>query len=150
MDEYIPSDTEVVIAKNRLAREGAELVEIDIPSPATDTSTEQHNTESEPPSKKGKLGSWLRATKQQTTSLDKTPEAIIEDELQRYLKSPKPDPESKPLEWWKLHAPTFPILARLAKKYLCICVSSSASRGFLVFLAICDLIFEKGPFPAKL
>ena len=51
MDEYIPTDTEVAIAKDRLAREGAELVEIDIPSPASDMSTEQQNTENEPPSK---------------------------------------------------------------------------------------------------
>ena len=38
-----------------------------------------------------------------------------------------------PLEWWKVHEATFPTLAKLAKKYLCICTSSvSSERAFSI------------------
>ena len=129
IDEYIPTSAEATIVKDQLAREGVELVENAETNATTDVSQNQESTNNGDAltSKKRKLGSLLKAAKPQK-SVDKTPETIIKEEIKEYLKSPKPDPESNPLEWWKLHSPTYPRLAILARKYLYICASSSSSE----------------------
>ena len=60
-------------------------------------------TQEEPVHKKRKLlSSYLRASKKQSESVDDlSPEFYCKAELNRYMTIPKPDPESKPLEWWK-------------------------------------------------
>ena len=82
----------------------------------------------EPVHKRRKLSSYLRASKMQSESEDLTPESYCKAELKRYMAIPKPDPESKLLEWWKESHVSFPILSQLAMKYLSICASSSASE----------------------
>ena len=49
-------------------------------------------------------------------------------EIDGYDKLPWTDVELDPLKWWRVHASTYPVLAMLAKKYLCIPASSSASE----------------------
>ncbi len=47
-------------------------------------------------------------------------------EVERYKEM---DPaEGDPLQWWKKHAPLFPILSQLARKYLCIPSSSAPTE----------------------
>ena len=82
-----------------------------------------------------KLGSWLKASTQQQEQLNsaaRTPEARVKEEVEQYSNIVKPDPESNPLDWWKIQAPNYPVLAKLAKKYLCICASSSASERLFI------------------
>lgn len=52
----------------------------------------------------------------------------IEKEIQSYLMLPAVDSDFNPLEWWKTPEINFPKLAKLAKKYLCVPVSSSPSE----------------------
>ena len=132
--EYISSSVEIAVVKDRLAREGVEMVvpaDGGEPADTASTSDERQQCESEPPRKRRKLGSWLKASKQQQEQLNsaaRTPEARVKEEVEQYSNIVKPDPESNPLDWWKIQAPNYPILAKLAKKYLCICASSSASE----------------------
>ena len=101
----------------------------------------QQQSDSQPPCKKRKLGSWLKASKQQQdmNSTPKSLEALVKEEIEQYSKTAKPDAESNPLDWWKLQALKYPVLAKLAKKYLCICASSSPSeRLFSVSGNICS------------
>ena len=136
MVEYIGTETEVAIARDRIAREGPEMAAPSLQDAtnacASNTAAESESTEElvEPPPKRKKLSSWLRAAGPGggAKQVEKTPEKAINDELQQYMATSKPDAESNPLEWWKLHAETFPLLAKLAKKYLCVCASSSASE----------------------
>ena len=65
----------------------------------------------------------LRAPEREQTSKEK-----MRDEVEEYLKLPTIDPEMNPLKWWKLHATDFPVISKLAWKYLCICASSSPSE----------------------
>ena len=65
---------------------------------------------------------------EQLKSAAKTPKARVREEVEHYSNIVRPDPESNPLDWWKIQAPNYPILAKLAKMYLCICASSSASE----------------------
>ena len=95
------------------------------------TENSQGNTQQEveePVHKRRKLSSYLRASKMQPESEDLTPESYCKAELKCYMAIPKPDPESKLLEWWKESHVSFPILSQLAMKYLSICASSSASE----------------------
>ena len=58
-------------------------------------------------------------------------EDIVAKEIQKYLKEPKPDRDSEPLKWWKVKESTYPVLSRIAKKYLAIPATSvEAERRF--------------------
>ena len=41
---------------------------------------------------------------------------------------PTLSPEDDPLQWWKVEAKRLPILATLARKYLCVCGTSVPSE----------------------
>ena len=66
-------------------------------------------------------------------------------EINNYLDQPTVESDCNPLQWWKEHACVFPLLARMAKKYLCIPGTSVPS----------ERIFSKGglivdPFRSRL
>lgn len=52
----------------------------------------------------------------------------IEGELSSYLVRQLADSGRNPLIWWKVHEKNFPVIGRLAKKYLCIPATSTASE----------------------
>ena len=66
--------------------------------------------------------------KADASSLSQTPSDIAKHEIERYLQVPKVDEEEDPLEWWKTNCVIFPALSVLAKKYLCVCATSSPSE----------------------
>ena len=131
--DYIPEDVGMPVITNWIVEEGVKFAPAGNNQVANercqDTASSQGNTQEEPVHKRRKLSSYLRASKTQSGSEDDlTPESYCKAELERYMTIPKPDPESKPLEWWKQNYTSFPILLQLAKKYLSICASSSASE----------------------
>lgn len=81
------------------------------------------------------------------------------DEIVRYKHVRKISITSNPLEWWKSNESNFPILSKLAKRYLCVPASSAESERFfsnasqivttnftrnrLTSAQICQLIFMK-------
>ena len=94
-----------------------------------DISESQNN----PPTKRRKLSRLLdksrpkeAASSGSESSL--TPRQKISREMERYLHTPQLDADDDPLLWWKGNQQIFPVLALIAKKYLCICASSSASE----------------------
>ncbi|KAL4006664.1 vitamin D 25-hydroxylase [Sarotherodon galilaeus] len=83
-----------------------------------------------PTKKKKSLGSYFKKAGQSTTHSHPS-RASVELELSMYLQTPGPDSETDPLERWKQHETNFPLVARLARKYLCIpATSSSSERAF--------------------
>lgn len=61
----------------------------------------------------------------------KSVDATAEEEMDLYCRSPSVPLSEDPLEWWQRHEGTFPLLSRLAKRYLCIPGTSvSAERVF--------------------
>ena len=55
----------------------------------------------------------------------------IEDELQRFLKEAEINfRKDDPLMWWKCREKSFPIISRLARKYLAIPASTAPSESF--------------------
>ena len=69
------------------------------------------------------LGTTL---KKPNASWSQTPSDIAKHEIERYLQVPKVDEEENPLEWWK--TVMFPTLSVMARKYLCVCATSSPSE----------------------
>ena len=55
-------------------------------------------------------------------------EQHINNELDRYISSPKLEFEEDPLSYWKDVHKTYPYLSNLAKRYLCVCATSSSSE----------------------
>ena len=57
----------------------------------------------------------------------------ITQEIENYLRLPVHDIDDSPLKWWKSEDTTFPLLAKMAKKYLCVCATSVASERIIQF-----------------
>ena len=85
-----------------------------------------------PPAKRLKLGGRIKLgsilKKPDASSRGQTPSDIAKNEIERYLQVPKVDEEEDPLEWWKTNCVIFPTLSVMAKKYLCVCATSSPSE----------------------
>nr|XP_023675618.1 zinc finger BED domain-containing protein 4-like [Paramormyrops kingsleyae] len=74
--------------------------------------------EDTPPKKKMTLGAFFKNSAPSTTPHPQSEKTKIETELTTYFLIPDIEPDTDPLEWWKLHQPNFPRLSLLAKKYL--------------------------------
>ena len=57
-----------------------------------------------------------------------SPQQKIKQEIDQYLTHPQLDISEDPLEWWKSESIRYPVLAKLARKYLCICATSVPSE----------------------
>ena len=90
---------------------------------------ESCETDDVPPAKKAKGLAAIMSkiiTEQVTdTGPSITPTQKVENELAFYLDFPMVSIDQNPLESWKTEQGRFPILAQLAKKYLCVCGGTS-------------------------
>ena len=127
-------DVDLLLIKHCVMMEGTELMESDLESANEDSVDIQTSTESSDggtPSKKRKLSSWLREATQTMSTSSSTPvrpqsvEQRMQNEIEEYLKHTIIDPDTNPLKWWRVHTAQYPVISKLARKYLCICASSS-------------------------
>lgn len=51
-------------------------------------------------------------------------QSIVENELEIYFSSNPPSLDIMPLEWWKIHSNSYPILSQMAKDYLTVMATS--------------------------
>ena len=51
-----------------------------------------------------------------------------EEELEAYFNASQIDWDANPFEWWNIYKSKFPILSKLAQKYLCISATSTVSE----------------------
>ena len=110
--EYISTRLDVAKVKDRLIRERVRFESTleatpssSVPSVSSNDRDEKQQNNCELSCKKRKLGSWLKASKQQENAVNpvaRSPESMVQDEIEQYLKVVKPDPESNPLDWWKV------------------------------------------------
>ena len=71
-----------------------------------------------PQSKRCKLSSWLKETTQLETL--QTAEQKVNSQVEDYLKHNIIDPETNTLKFQSAHEVNFPVISKLARKYLCI------------------------------
>ena len=84
-----------------------------------------------PPAKKTcTLGSLFKSNDSDFTDSPTaiSPEQKVKFEVSMYLKEPRLDAEEDPLKWWKGHEEIYPILSKVAKKYLSVPATSTASE----------------------
>lgn len=81
-----------------------------------------------PPAKKRTLGDLLKA---RVTFADVPKRVRADSELTRYLEEEPIDSSADPLAWWRDNQLRFPLLSKIARKYMCICATSApAERVF--------------------
>lgn len=79
-----------------------------------------------PAAKKKTLGDLL---KPRTTTSATLPKRVRADtELTRYLQEDSIDSNADPLAWWRDNQGRFPLLSKVARKYMCICATSAPSE----------------------
>ena len=118
---------ELTQIKQRVIREGVEIVG----SGGNDEDSEDVLISTDAPkTKRCKLSSWLKeATQVVSTSVTpQTTEQKVNSQVEDYLKCNIIDPETNLLKWWSAHEVDFPVISKFARKYLCICASSSPSE----------------------
>ena len=151
---YIDGDVDTALVKDRLAREGVEIIEeqtcqfasgnIAVTTETSET-TSATSTNSNP-SKKCKLSAWLKeaAVVQAPSGSRLTPEQKIKKEIEEFDRLQLLDSELDPLQWWKVHEIVLSTLSKLVQKYLCICASSSASER--IFSCSGNVVSKKRTF----
>ena len=85
----------------------------------------------QPPSQKVRktLGSLTSIRKSsQMPSAAQSPRDRLHKEMERYIKQETIDGDDDPLVWWKYRVRDFPLLNKLARKYLAVPASSSPSE----------------------
>ena len=120
------SETEYI--KDLLLTE-CETVTVSVPS----TSCSQPSTALEPPpTKKKNLGSLFKQHEDRlhvvVSESDHSTEQQCREEMENYLITDKLDFEEDPLAWWRSASLKYSILAKMARKYLCVCATSSPSE----------------------
>lgn len=104
-------------------------------SPVSTQSADSKNPAVEPPAKKPKtLGTFFKEhdgdnVQQSLSSSESLPlTELCKKELENYLCSPNLDFEKDPLAWWRSVSVKYPHLSHVARKYLCVCATSSPSE----------------------
>ena len=57
-----------------------------------------------------------------------TSQQRVKQEIDQYLTHPQLNMEDEPLPWWKSECVRYPVLAKVAKKFLCLCATSVPSE----------------------
>ena len=82
-----------------------------------------------PPNKKLKgLSKVLRHYFTDQAVQQLSPQQKVKQEIGQYLTHPQLDISGDPLEWWKSESFRYCILAKLARKYLCLCATNVPSE----------------------
>lgn len=71
-------------------------------------------------------------------ALPKSTRVTAEEELKKYLEVPPLALSEDPLKWWRFHEGEFPLLSKLAKRFLCIPGTSVAAER--VFSTAGDIV----------
>ena len=94
------------------------------------TAVSSSNEAVPPPSKK--LKGLSKVLSQCSTDIvaqhQLTPQQKVKQEIDQFLTHPQPDISDDPLIWWKSESVRYPVLAKLAQKFLCLCATSVPSE----------------------
>lgn len=89
---------------------------------------EESDAQTQPWKKRLTLGSLLQQKTVTGAAGPSTIEERAEAELTAYCQEPVVHGDEDPLLCWKLHNTRFPLMSRVARKYLCMCATSTPSE----------------------
>ncbi|XP_056437049.1 E3 SUMO-protein ligase ZBED1-like [Gadus chalcogrammus] len=122
-DEYAEEETKCALINEMLDTEdresGASASAADQPESLVQTAVP-------PPTKKRTLGDLLKSRTSTSATVPKRARADLE--LTRYLQEEPIDSNDNPLAWWCNNQERFPLLSKVARKYMCICATSTPSE----------------------
>ena len=127
------TESRVAEVKSLIISEGIDE-QVRLPGPEQQAKESTSSSTSPPLKKRKTLGSFFKDKEQQNEcgsgeqAPPKIPEEQLTIELQNYLSTPMLDAEEEPQPWWKRNEKKYPMLAIMARKYLCVCATSSASE----------------------
>ncbi|XP_024118736.1 zinc finger BED domain-containing protein 1-like [Oryzias melastigma] len=118
----------------------AAALEKDVGPAAVGAENPDTTEEESPPAPKraSALVSLLGKTFTEVNVVPKTTSTKAEEELKKYLEAPPLSLAENPLKWWSSHEAAFPLLGKLAKRYLCIPGTSVAAER--VFSTAGDIV----------
>ena len=93
-----------------------------------ETSQEVTITLMEPACKQSALSRILDDEPEHAVSVKTTIAEKVNNEFDIYMQMPVANTDQSPLDWWKKEDLQFPLLSKLARKYLCICATSITSE----------------------
>ncbi|XP_077100033.1 E3 SUMO-protein ligase ZBED1 [Siphateles boraxobius] len=109
--------------------------------PVREEGEQNEEADVEPQPKRKKTLASLLKRKAGTASVNLTiPEKVV-TEIATYAQESPIHAEQDPLAWWKENQSRFPLLAKIAKKYLCVCATSCASER--VFSTMGNIVTPK-------
>ncbi|XP_057199559.1 E3 SUMO-protein ligase ZBED1-like [Triplophysa rosa] len=118
--------------KDQLLKELLEMTEEEHTVEEASTSravSEGHEESTTPPAPKKKRLCDLLQNRRAQASIHGVPKRVQADaELTLYLQEDALDTSADPLMWWRDNETRFPLISKLAKKYMCICATSTASE----------------------
>ena len=109
--------------KGKIQDERVEIAEHEPPDPTT-----SDQRVAEPPSMKRKPASILRKKTDEVTTASMSPTGQVKKEIECYHSPPNLYVEGNPLLCWKVEGVYYPMLSKLARKYLAVCATSSLSK----------------------
>lgn len=126
-------DEKVEEVKSSIVKEGAKCITDKIPNPYVSGVYDTEEPQPVQQSNKRKFGHMLAKAKKRSQAAGvscrvQTDKDILKKEINGYMSLDTIPWESDPLVWWQGQAKNFPWLALLARKYLCVCGSSSSSE----------------------
>ncbi|XP_056441010.1 E3 SUMO-protein ligase ZBED1-like [Gadus chalcogrammus] len=122
-DEYAEEETKCALINEMLDTEDRES---GASASAADQPESLAQTAVPPPTKKRTLGDLLKSRTSTSATVPKRARADLE--LTRYLQEEPTDSNDNPLAWWCNNQERFPLLSKVARKYMCICATSTPSE----------------------
>ena len=114
--------------KKRLSEDATNIVKNELMGlEEVENCEESSRSTLEPPCKRSAFSRILGESPEKRAT-QKSMLEMVNQETDRYLQMPIIDIDQSPLEWWRREESQFPLLSRLARKYLCICATSVASE----------------------
>ncbi|XP_035858465.1 zinc finger BED domain-containing protein 1-like [Sander lucioperca] len=125
---FLTEEDQLEIHANVVAEAAALERQVNSEEAEVESETPQQEEGPAPKRKPSALVTLLGKTFTEVSVVPRSASSRAEEELKKYLEAPPLSLAENPLSWWRTHQTAFPLLAELAKRYLCIPGTSVAAE----------------------
>nr|XP_055049286.1 E3 SUMO-protein ligase ZBED1-like [Misgurnus anguillicaudatus] len=135
---FLTEDDQLDIHANVVSEAAALERQVNSEEAEVESETPQQEEGPAPKRRPSALTTLLGKTFTEVSVVRRSSSSRAEEELKKYLEAPPLSLSENPLSWWRTHQTAFPLLAGLAKRYLCIPGTSVAAER--VFSTAGDIV----------
>nr|XP_055041440.1 E3 SUMO-protein ligase ZBED1-like [Misgurnus anguillicaudatus] len=135
---FLTEDDQLDIHANVVSEAAALERQVNSEEAEVESETPQQEEGPAPKRRPSALITLLGKTFTEVSVVRRSSSSRAEEELKKYLEAPPLSLSENPLSWWRTHQTAFPLLAGLAKRYLCIPGTSVAAER--VFSTAGDIV----------